>query len=179
MGKNAQTRPALTWATLLAIARRVVRTQPDLELADLNEAIKTRIAREGYAYPPPHQLTEVLRLVGAANAAEPSGRGPAASPTPPSDGGGLSHVEACQALAQVQQRLGPLPALKPRVMPSKPDLLTTRQRYAIVHAVEDARARRDEQRAARRDVQRDGSATAEGQHEGIRAEGMDEAHRDE
>jgi hypothetical protein len=63
MGKYANQRPELSAKQLFAIARMLLRTEPISDIADLSEAIKVRIAKGGWDYPPLDELTDVLTQV--------------------------------------------------------------------------------------------------------------------
>lgn len=56
-------RPELGPRQLLALTRDVRRRESSADLADLVEAVKVRIARGGWAYPRPDQLTQALTWV--------------------------------------------------------------------------------------------------------------------
>lgn len=128
-----------THEQLRAIARRVHDSDP----TEWRERIKLALVAQRCALPPPHVISAAMDAVERVLAKQaPRQRSLLDAPRPPAppEDRPLSHVEACAALAHLAQRLGPLPALKPRAMPTgDSELMTTRERYAVVHDIERLR----------------------------------------
>jgi hypothetical protein len=65
-----------TFRVLCAIARAEIIRAPQIDDAEWVERVKCRIARQRFAYPPPHALTAAIRAVEAAQSKQ-WGRRPA------------------------------------------------------------------------------------------------------
>jgi hypothetical protein len=136
-------RNRLSFGALCSMARRVFAQEPSLDDAEWKERIKCRIAQERRPYPTPIELAAALSAVEAVCAKQGARRLALETSPPPAavrDHRPLSGDEARAALTELAARLGPLPALTPRTMPSgASELMNTRERYAVVAAIEKLR----------------------------------------
>lgn len=126
-------KPPIEFGQLCAIVREC----RDPSLAEWAEAVKCRIVALGFAYPAPEQLS---RAIAAIEKAYPERLAPPAhvEADPAPEARPLSREESIAALQRIQRQLGiTLPA---RPMPRDTGgQLTTRQRYALVYALERVR----------------------------------------
>jgi hypothetical protein len=144
MGTKTGGLPAtpLSFRQLCAIARSVIDADPAIDDFEWRECIKQRLVDLGFAYPRPHEIGNAMDAVERAVIKAWGSRRPPSPPpvaiSRPVDPRPLTHDEACAALATLAQRGGPVPALKPMPSPEL-GLMTTRERYALVHDLERLR----------------------------------------
>jgi hypothetical protein len=131
---------------LCAVVRAVIVDDRTIDDAEWKERVKCRLVQLGFAYPKPEQISSALDRVERALTRQ-WGRRPAdgwrvsapaparapATPAPPP----LTRDEAKDILGRLVRKLGAPP---PRAMPSgESALMTTRERYALVSALEQLR----------------------------------------
>jgi hypothetical protein len=144
-------------AQLCAIARRLIEAAPHIDDAEWRERIKCALVAQRLDAPMPHAISDAMDRVERARM-KVRGSRPLPLPVTPEptlkpDARPLTHDESCAALAQLRARFGPLPAMKPRAMPSgKSELMTTRERYALVSDLEQLRTIAALRRANRQEL---------------------------
>lgn len=177
-------RKPIGFAQLCAVARAELTAEPTIIDSEWRERIKCRIISLGFDYPEgmPATITRAMsaveRALEKAWGPRPIDRpwGPRPPPPPAStlrDDRPLSREEARAALHAIVQRLRPS-APPVRSMPSgESELMTTRERYAVVHTIEQLRiavALRRANQHAPRELPGERDSDAERIDEGVRAD---------
>lgn len=152
---------APSFEQLCAIAREAIADERSIDDSEWRERIKCTLARRGLLYPRPHVIGDAMdrveralvrqwgpRPTGVEHHAAPIVERPEARP--------LSQAEARAALAKMRDRFPEaVRAVASHAMPSgESDLMTTRERYALVSAIEQLRTIQ-RLRRANRDAEKD------------------------